>query len=180
MTAANYQTGLDIVWQPQYDSPAQGYHVTPGDSGGGTYGGVIETTWAGAVARGLVTGTLRNATRTQLATVLRDEFWGPVCDALPAGIDLLLFNGRMMTGAYPHLFQSCLGFLGADVDGVLGQDTLQAAAGANPLTLARALTGVHYRYLSGLDAWAKFKNGWTTRLQGVQTAAEKLIVSSKD
>ena len=52
MAAANFPTALAFVWQPGYDDPATGYHVTPGDAGGGTLGGVIEATWAKAVAQG--------------------------------------------------------------------------------------------------------------------------------
>lgn len=179
MSADNYLTGLNYVWQYQYDSPKQGYHVTPGDPGGGTKGGVIETTWAAAVERGLVTGLLIHATDDQLSLVLRQEFWGAACDALPSGVDFLLFNGRMMTGEYPHLFQSCLGFTGDDVDGDIGKETLDAAAGVDPFTFIEALTGLHYRYLSALQAWHEFEGGWTTRLKGAEKAAVKLIKPSE-
>ncbi len=178
MAASNYAAGLAFVWQPQNDAPEQGYHITSNDPGKGTYGGVIEATWAAAVKRGLVTGLLRNATREQLGTVLRIEFWGPACDALPSGLDLLLFNGRMMTGAYTHLFQYCLGLIGDDADGDIGPETLKVAAGVDPITFVNAMTGTHYHYLSGLDTWAGFGHGWTTRLQAAQVAAVKLIKSS--
>jgi len=175
MTATNFETALTFVWGEQRDSPSQGYHVTPGDAGGGTFGGVIEATWEGALHRGIVTGLLRNATQDQLATVLRDEFWGPTCDALPAGIDLMLFNGQMMSGGYAKIFQSCLGLIGKDVDGDIGSMTLGVALRAAPVTLANALTGAHYRYLAALDGWANFGDGWTTRLQAARTTALGMI-----
>lgn len=180
MTAANRKTFLTFVWRPGYDDPADGYHVTPGDAGGGTIGGVIEETWAGAVARGLVTGLLRNATRDQLATVLLDEFWGATCDALPAGVDLMLGNGRMMSGAYPRIFQRCLGFFDTDVDGDIGKDTIAAAQSVAPVTFVNALHGSHYAYLKTLSSWPEFGgerlasgsyDGWTGRLVAVRTTA---------
>lgn len=171
----NFSAGLAFVWRPGFDNPADGYHVTPGDAGGGTYGGVIEATWASAEARGLVTGLLRNASRDQLAAILRDEFWGPECDALATGIDFLLFNGRMMSGGYPRIFQSCLGFIGDDVDGLIGPMTLSVATSAAPATFANALTGAHYQYLSALFAWPEFKNGWTARLQAARSTALGMI-----
>lgn len=173
MATANYQAGLDFVWAPGRDSPDDGYHVTPNDPGGGTFGGVIEATWKGAVARGLVSGSLRSAPRAQLATVLREEFWGPTCDALPSGLDILLFNGRMMTGAYTHLFQSCLGLTGDDVDGAIGDGTLKLASAVEPVTFIRAMTGAHYRYLSALPTWKNFGRGWGTRLLGARDIALK-------
>lgn len=175
MTTKNFAAGLTFVWGPSRDSPDDGYHVTPGDDGGGTFGGVIETTWQAAVRDGLVRGTLRNATRDQLSTVLRRQFWGAACDALPNGIDFLLFNGRMQSGGYPRIFQSCLGFMGDDVDGDIGPMTISAALSAAPATLANALTGAHYRYVSELDAWPLFGNGWTTRLQAARQMALGMI-----
>jgi lysozyme family protein len=175
MVASNFPAGLTFVWQPQFDSPSQDVHDEQGDSGGLTNGGVIEATWLDAVQRGLVSGSLRDATRDQLATVLRDEFWGPACDALPNGIDVMLFNGRMMSGHYPRLFQSCLGFMGEDVDGDIGPVTQGAARTAAPATLVNALSGAHYAYLSGLSSWAEFGHGWATRLQAARSMALGMI-----
>lgn len=180
MTAANRQTFLSFIWQDQYDSPSQGYHATPGDAGGGTFGGVIEDTWAGAVACGLVTGLLRNATRDQLATVLLDEFWAATCDALPPGLDLMLGNGRMMSGAYPRIFQQSLGLIDADVDGDVGKNTIAIAQYASPTTFISALHGAHYAYLRTLGSWPKFGgrrlpdgsyDGWTGRLVAARSVA---------
>ncbi len=164
---------MAFVWpvNGEFDSPRQGYHVTPGDAGGGTFGGVIEATWSGAVKRGLVTGTLAHATTAQLAIVLRDACWGPACDALPSGVDLMLFNGRMMSGRFPCLFQQCVGLAGEDVDGDIGPQTLAMVASVHPPTLIGALFGVHAAYLRGLTSWARFGTGWDRRLTAARTAA---------
>lgn len=184
MTAANRQAFLSFAWRPGYDDPADGLHTTPGDAGGATWGGVIEATYEGAVAHGLVTGTLATATRDQLATVLLDEFWGPACDALPAGIDLMLANGRMMSGAYPRIFQQCLGMIDTDVDGAIGKDTIAAAQSVAPVTFVNALHGAHYAYLKTLSSWPEFGgrrvaggsyNGWTGRLVAVRSVALGMI-----
>lgn len=178
MTTKNFAAALTFVWAPGRDSPDDGYHVTPGDSGGGTFGGVIEDTWQAAFRDGLVRGTLRAATRDQLSTVLRRQFWGKACDSLPAGIDFLLFNGRMQSGGYPRIFQSCLGFVDDDVDGDIGPQTISAALSAAPVTFANALTGAHYRYISELDSWPLFSGGWTTRLQAARQMALSMIRGS--
>jgi lysozyme family protein len=174
---SNFDAFLTLVWALGNDDPADGYHITPGDTGLGTNGGVTEKTWAAALSRGLVTGPLKDATRDQLATVLQDGFWGSVCDALPGGLDLMFGNGRMMTGHYPELFQQALGFVGGDVDGLIGPMTLEAAHNADVTTLIRALTGIHYAYLSRLPVaeWKEFQGGWTRRLLGVQGVALKLL-----
>jgi len=174
MSAGNFPAFLGFAWRPNFDSPADGFHVTPGDTGGGTKGGVIEATWAGAVQSGLVSGTLASAPDAALSLVLRQEFWGDVCDALPPGLDFLFANGRMMSGRFPWLFQGCLGFIGEDVDGRIGPESLAAARSAEPVTLIKAITGVHYAYLQSLTSWHEFGNGWTARLIAAAALACKL------
>jgi hypothetical protein len=171
----NWPAALAFVWQPNFDSPQQGVHTTPGDPGGTTYGGVIQATWDNAVKTGIVRGLLTGATIAQLSTVLRLRFWGDTCDALPRGVDLLYFNGHIMSEDYPYLLQQCLGFTGpADVDGWIGPETLRACRAADSATLINAMSGAHYAYLTRLAAWAKFKDGWTTRLRAAQVAAHGL------
>lgn len=175
----NFPAFIALVWPPDggFDSPKQGYHTTPGDSGGGTYGGVTEATWQACVARGLVAGALSQASTDALQKVLEAVAWGPECDSLPAGLDVLIANGRMMTGAYPKLVQQCLGFIGTDVDGVIGPDTLGTISQRDRVTLIHAIHGRHYAYLSeqlAPDQWAEFGKGWTARLLAVHAAAIQL------
>ena len=172
---ANYVMSLVFVWQPQFDSPDNGYYVTPGDPGGGTKGGVTEATWAHALSAGTVTGSLQLATTDQLGAVLRAFFWGPVCDALPSGLDLLVFNGRMMSGYYPKLLQQGVGFIAGDVDGWIGPQTLERASLLDPKTLISAVSGSHYAYLASLSGWAEFGNGWTNRITSAMAAALQLV-----
>lgn len=175
MAANNFSAALAFVWQPQYDSPKQGYHVTPGDPGGGTFGGIIEATWAAAAHDGLVHGLLKNASTAQLSLVMQKRFWEPVCEKLPPGIDLLVFNGTMMSGRFAELFQQCLGLTGDDVDGWIGKFTQAVAANCDPATLIRAVHGTHYAYLESLPTWGLFGNGWSGRLLAARDAAMGLV-----
>jgi lysozyme family protein len=173
VTAVNFKPSLDFVWQPGYDSPLDGYHVTPGDSGGGTKGGVIQATWANAVRQGIVAGSLVNATNGQLSLVLEDDFWSTACNGLPDGVDFLLFNGRMMSGRYPIIFQETLGFTGGDLDGHIGPMSIAAAKTKNIQQLIEELCDGHYAYCKSLSSWPEFHGGWTKRL----TAARLLAIS---
>ena len=175
MASSNFPAALALAWRPGFDSPRDGYHVTPGDAGGGTKGGVTAATWAHALERGLVAGTLAAATDEQLSVVLRDAAWGPACDALPAGLDLLVFNGRMMTGAYARLFQQGLGLLGVQVDGAIGPLTIGRAGGCHAETLIQALSGIHCAYLTGLSAWPVFGHGWLVRILAARDAALEMV-----
>jgi hypothetical protein len=53
--------------------------------------------------------------------------------------------------------------------------TLGIAMSAAPATLANALTGAHYNYLSALFAWPEFKGGWTARLLAARMTALGMI-----
>lgn len=171
----NFPTSLAFVWAPGRDSPRDGYHTTPGDPGGGTLGGVIEATWMDAVRAGIVHGLLANASIEQLTAVLKIKFWTPACDDLPTGLDLLLFNGRMMSGHFPWLFQQCLGFIGSDdVDGWIGPESLKVARSREPETFIDAVCGAHAAYLAGLPTWGRFGDGWAGRIRAVQIAARAM------
>ncbi len=170
----NFDKFIDLVWPANgdFDSPLGGYHVTPGDSGGGTKGGVIESTWATYVKTGLVRGTLATATDCQLKSVLYAAAWGATGNALPSGLDILIGNGRMMTGRYTEIVQENLGFVGKDVDNNFGPLTLaKAQTVADVKTFCAMLNNAHLRYLSGLASWTEFGHGWTRRLDAALAAA---------
>ncbi len=172
----NFEAFLRLVWPADggFDSPLQGYHVTPGDPGGGTKGGVIEATWQACVASGLVTGALQDASDGALAAVLRAVAWGSVGDALPSGLDVLIANGRMMTGRYAAIVEQCLGWTGAAVDDDIGPHDMQRIGGSDVKTLIEALHGNHYRYLADLSTWGEFGDGWTKRLVVARDVALRL------
>lgn len=175
---ANFPAALAFIWGTGRDNPADGFHVSPHDPGLGTKGGVIQATWDAAVVAGIVHGTLQAATNAQLAQILRIKFWGPVCDALAPGVDLLVFNGRVMTGRYPVLLQQGLGFFDGDADGWLGPISMESAANADPDTLIDAVSGSHHAYLSGLPVWKDFGVGWTNRLTAAKAAAHALAAAA--
>ncbi len=169
----NFPKFIALVWpnNGDFDSPLTGYSVTPGDPGGGTKGGVIEATWATYVARGLVSGQLRDATNAQLQTVLKAAAWGASGSVLPSGLDIMVANGKMMTGMYQAIVEQCIGQTGTAVNNFIGPNDLKVIATVDPKSLILALHGNHYRYLSGLSTWAEFGNGWLRRLEAARDAA---------
>ena len=172
MTVANYNASLAWVWGPSRDIPDEQGHVTPGDPGKLTKGGVTAATWAQASQCGIVKGDLSHASDEQLSAVLRALYWSTECDALPAGLDLLLFDGRMLTGHFAILFQQSLGMIGPDdVDGWIGPETLARARSCDPGTFIDAVSGAHAAYLASLPTWRQFGGGWTKRIRACQAAA---------
>lgn len=181
MSAAvnNFDACLAFVWRPGHDCPSDGTVTTPGDPGGATHGGVTQATWDHALAVGLVHGTLADATLEKLADVLEATCWRPICPAVPAGLDLMLFNGCMLTGSYRRITQQCLGLVGADVDGWIGPITLGKINRAHPPTLIDALTGAHYAYLHDLRGlWPRFGTGWTSRILAARALAQTMAAKA--
>lgn len=170
----NFSSALAFIWQKGLDDPSDGPHSTVGDAGGLTVGGVTQATWNSAVTAGIVVGVLGKASTPQLRLVLQAKFWGSLCDALPHGIDLLYFNGIVMSGHFPRLVQQCCGFMGDDVDGWIGPESLKTIRSREPETFIDAVSGAHYQYLTTLAGWAEFGGGWTHRLKLAQTAARAL------
>ena len=169
MTATNWAPSLAFVWRSDCDG--QPLHTDAHDPGGDTSWGVIATTWAEAVRSGIVTGTLQNATKPQLATVLRVQFWNTVQgDALPAGIDLAVFNMGMVSGpgTAARLLQQAVGVVD---DGHIGPVTLLAVRGADPGLLIAALTKRDEAYFASLGTFRYFGRGWDNRAEACQAAA---------
>ena len=164
---ANFHSALVVAWHKGFDDP-HGAYITPGDPGGETNGAVILTTWNDAVARGIVSGDLRNATNQQLEDVLHGLFWGDFCDALPGGLDVAYFLALMASGETPRLFQQAVG---AVVDGRAGQMTIKAAWACDHARACYVMFALHHAYLSTLPNWPVDKNGWTTRLIATLQAA---------
>jgi lysozyme family protein len=175
MTERNFPAALAFVWGPGRDAPADGPHTTPLDPGGLTNGGVTQDTWDSATQTGVVSGKLQNATIAQLTAVLKAKFWNPYCPALPDGVDLLVFNGTVMSGRYAKLFQQCLGLTDGSVDGWIGKFTAAAASNSDPATLIQAVHGTHSAYLRTLATWPQFGDGWEARLDAARDAALALV-----
>lgn len=105
-----------------------------------------------------------------------DCYWKPCrCDELPDGLDLIVFDGAVQHGAVTaaRLLQE---ILGAEVDGIIGPKTVEAAIArwkeAYPGWLLRdyaAERGKHYGLLPQFQAYGR---GWMRRLMEVLLRAE--------
>src|SRR2546430_390261 len=72
--------------------------------------------------------------------IYRSLYWNPLrADALPAGVDLSVFDMGVNAGIWgsARLLQQALGFTGEEVDGCVGPETLGAAAKGGPRSLVK-------------------------------------------
>lgn len=159
----NFRRALDFEWRPENDG--QGYHVTPGDPGGGTNRGVTQATWGDwARLNSALPRSVADATNQQLAEVLYRKFWcGVQGNALPTAVDAMAFGIDMGT---PAQAARCLQrALGVAVDGVIGPVTLAAAQAADPAALCQAMRTEAEAYYRSLTREAEFLRGWDRRME---------------
>lgn len=173
----DYETAYRIVTDAQHEG---GYVNDPADPGGETYKGVarkMNPTWAGwahiDAARGAGFPANLEADAVLQGCVksfYQFSYWGPAgCDAVPDVLKFELFDFAINTSApgRPATAIKCLQrAVGADVDGVLGPNTLLHVNSLAPAALFRKFAAQVIRYYTGLDPTlrARYLGGWMNRL----------------
>ena len=110
--------------------------------------------------------------------IYRSLYWNPLrADALPAGVDLSVFDMGVNAGIWgsARLLQRALGFTGEEVDGCVGPETLGAAAKCDPRTLVNDLAERQAAYYRSLSDFPTFGRGWLNRTEARRSAALAMI-----
>jgi lysozyme family protein len=100
-----------------------GYSNTPGDHGGATNDGIIQSEYnVYRHSLGLALQSVRLITSAEYRAIYWQSYWLPNCPKLPAGLNLSVFNINVNGGAArgTRLIQKCLGIA---VDGQWGGQT---------------------------------------------------------
>ena len=170
----NFTTCLEFTLREE-----GGYVDNPDDPGGATNLGITLATYrtytddpdAGV-------GQIQDLSRMVAARIYRMNYWNPVRgDALPAGVDLSVFDFGVNAGIYgsARLLQRALGFTGDAVDGCIGPETLGAATKADPRTVIESLYALQSDYYRGLDEFDVFGEGWLNRTAARRNAALAML-----
>lgn len=146
----------------------------PQDHGGRTSRGLIQREYdKWRKAQGLQTKDVWYAADTEISSIYHDDYWEPLCDQFPIGIDYLYFD--MAVNAGPHraavLLQRSLGVV---ADGVIGPKTLSALDAADRGKLILAFSEAKRDFYRSLNQ-PRFIKGWLNRCDSVQDAALKMI-----
>lgn len=169
MVASNFQASLKLVLQ------SEGGNVDdPDDHGGRTSRGITQREFdAWRRERGLSLRDVWQASQGDIETIYHDEYWEPLCDSLPAGIDYIVFNNNVLDGPFRStvLLQRALGVA---ADGRVGPITRQAIAAADPKMLIARLSSASGDFYRSLHQ-PKFLKGWLNRVASVQTNATRML-----
>jgi len=159
-----------------------GYVDDPNDPGGATNMGITLATyrqWSGDPALG--PAQVRGMTLRTARAIYRSLYWNPLrADALPAGVDLSVFDMGVNAGIWPsaRLLQRALGFTGEEIDGCIGPETLEAADKRNSRELVDDLAERQAAYYRTLADFPTFGTGWIDRTEARRQAALAMIAGA--
>jgi len=158
-----------------------GYSDHPRDNGGATNMGITIGALSDWLGRPATKDEVRLLSREVAKRIYYEKYWLPSeCDALPAGIDLMLFNIAVNAGVWRGqvLFQEVLsaeGVYSGRIDGDIGPKTASALAKLDYrefITRYAQRIEVFYR---GLDDFDVFGNGWLSRLKKIHDKSQVMV-----
>jgi len=156
-----------------------GYVDDPVDPGGATNMGITLATfrqWSDDAELG--PPQIQDMTERTARAIYRSLYWNPLrADALPAGVDLSVFDMGVNAGIWrsARLLQRAIGFTGEEVDGCIGPETLGAAAKCDPRSLVNDLADHQTAYYRSLPDFPTFGAGWLNRTDARRSAALAMI-----
>jgi lysozyme family protein len=110
------------------------------------------------------------------------DFWNRTrCDALPPGIDLMVFDHAVNAGPdrAGRALQLACGQKRSEIDGAVGPDTLGRVALSDSLTLLDALTAMQRTGYRQTAAYTLFGENWLARLDRRRTKALELMAAEE-
>lgn len=153
-----------------------GYCNDPHDPGGETNHGLSDM--ADGVRDGKYFGlSIKNLTDEQVEGQYYLRYWAPAgCEALPAGLDLCLFDFAVNSGVTRAVI--CLQqVLGVRADGSIGPKTLAAINASRVPDLIERYCEARLAFMKTLPTWGRFGKGWESRVNAVQKKADTLYAS---
>jgi lysozyme family protein len=133
-----------------------GYVNNPADPGGETKYGISKRSYPNE--------DIRNLTIDRAKAIYLRDYWGPAgCDGVPYEIRFDLFDMAVNSGIKPAV--RCLQTAaGSPADGVLGPNTLAAAAAMGGPRLSARFNGARLALMASLPTWPTFGKGWANRI----------------
>lgn len=147
-----------------------GFVDHPRDPGGATNMGITFATLKRWRGQPITKADVKALTRSEASEIYRKWYWDKVRgDDLPAGIDLVAFDGMVNSGNRGAKWVQRA--LGVPMDGNIGPLTIAAAKEADAAAIITAASAYRMEFLRELETWPAFGKGWTRRVTEVQTEA---------
>jgi uncharacterized protein (TIGR02594 family) len=142
----------------------------PRDPGGRTSRGILQSEWnAWRQSHPGLPSDVWEAPQGQIVAIYKEKYWDRMlCDQMPAGVDLAVFDFGVNSGRGVSVVQDVVG---TDADGEVGPLTLAALSASPPADLIARICDARMAYLRGLSTWGTFGRGWTNRVNDVRAQA---------
>jgi lysozyme family protein len=106
-----------------------------------------------------------------MRAIYQQSYWLPYCDALPKGLDLLVFDMNVNMGAHESIMLLQRG-LRVSVDGHFGIVTMAAVRAMTDVgKLLTDVSAAREEFYKSLRTFKTFGRGWTTRVDDCLNAA---------
>jgi lysozyme family protein len=151
----------------------------PDDPGGLTKDGLTQAVYDGYRRRWrLPQQSVREAAPTEIKAIFKSQYWDVMrCDALPPGIDLVVFDFGINSGP-GRAIRYLQAALGLKQDGVIGNITLAAAREAyerdDDDDVIDAYMASRNAFLRALKTFRVFGKGWMNRTRDIEREAERM------
>ena len=156
----------------------------PRDPGGRTNKGITQATFNVYLrSHGMRPEDVYSITDAEVSTIYLTRYWTTICgDALPAGLDLVVFDAAVNSGPGQagRWLQSALGSaFNGTVDGLIGRGTLQAVEDfGNVEGLINAVCERRLATLHSLRTWPTYGRGWSARIANVMKTGDAWAAGS--
>lgn len=169
MAADNFDAALKHVLRHE-----GGYADHPSDPGGATMMGITRATLSNWRGREVSKDEVRVLSRTEAGEIYRTKYWSTISgDALPAGLDLVLFDYAVNSGP-GRAVRTLQGLLGVAADGLMGPRTIAALEGQAVPALIRDMCQARRNFLRNLSTAPVFGRGWMRRVDSIERASLKM------
>jgi lysozyme family protein len=172
MASESFEPALTCVLKQE-----GGFSDHPADPGGATMMGITQATLAEWRGHAVTKADVRALSRTEVSQIYRKRYWDAIAgDALPAGLDLAVFDFAVNSGA-SRAVRSLQRVLGVAADGRIGPETLRAMATCDPTAMITRLSALRLAFLEALSTFPIFGRGWSRRVREIEMAARKLSLA---
>ncbi len=152
-----------------------GFVEDPADPGGATNMGITQGTLAAWRGGPVSREDVQNLTREEAREIYRTQYWNALsCDALPTGIDLVVFDFGVNAGVSrsAKLLQR---LVHVEPDGEVGPITVGAARAIDATHVINGFSDARMDHYRALSTWDRFRNGWTRRVADTREAALTML-----
>ncbi len=146
----------------------------PADHGGRTSRGITQREYdAWRRENKLPTQDVYKASQPEITQIYLEEYWMPLCDTLPTGLDYAYFNMAVNDGPAEgtRLLQRAVGCI---ADGRIGPVTREAIRNSDPEATIGRLAAVQRSFYLSLHQ-PRFINGWLNRVRTATANALQMI-----